>query len=101
MAAIEGISITLDQVTSAANSIDSINQDLYNKLQEVKTQMNNLTQSWHSDAADTIHSKFNALAPRFDDYRQVIDNYVKFLHQTVDTYNSTENQINSNASSFK
>lgn len=98
--AIDGINISLDQVRSTASSISSINTDLYNKLQDVKKQMDNLAQTWQSDGSNTIRERFNALQPKFEQYKSVVDSYVTFLNQTSDSYDQTESSINSNASAF-
>lgn len=98
--AIEGINISLDQVRTTAGSIDSINNDLYSKLQDVKKQMDGLAQSWTSDGSNTIRARFDALQPKFEEYKGVVASYVKFLHNTADTYDQTESNINNNASAF-
>jgi hypothetical protein len=41
------------------------------------------------------------MAPKFEEYRQVVDSYAKFLDATVTNFDSAEFQINSNASAFK
>lgn len=99
--AAEGINISLPEVSSTAQSIKAINQDLSTRLEEIKKEMTNLAQSWQSDASNTIRDKFNALAPRFEEYKNVINSYAIFLDQTVDNYNQTETAINNNASQFK
>ncbi|WML60552.1 pore-forming ESAT-6 family protein [Neobacillus sp. PS2-9] len=99
--AAEGINISLPEVSSTAQSIKAINQDLSTRLEEIKKEMGNLAQSWQSDASNTIRDKFNALAPRFEEYKNVINSYAIFLDQTVDNYNQTETAINNNASQFK
>lgn len=99
--AAEGINISLPEVSSTAQSIKAINQDLSTRLEEIKKEMGNLAQSWQSDASNTIRDKFNALAPRFEEYKNVINSYAIFLDQTVDNYNQTETAINNNANQFK
>ena len=97
----EGINISLGEVSATAASVRSINASLANTLAQIKTQMNNTAQSWQSEAGTTIRDRFNALAPQFEQYREVVDNYAKFLDVTVTNYNATENSINSAASSFR
>lgn len=98
---IEGISISLAEVTSTAGSIRRINEVLDARLQDIKTEMNSLTNTWSSDASNTIQDKFNGLVPRFEEYKKVIESYAKFLDQTVTNYDAAETAINSNASQFK
>ena len=96
-----GINISLNEVSATAASLRSINASLTNTLAQIKTQMNNTAQSWQSDAGATIRDRFNSLAPRFEQYREVVDSYAKFLDTTVTNYNSTEGSINSAANSFR
>lgn len=99
--AIDGLKITLGEVTKTASQLRSFNQTLNERLNEIKKDMNALAQYWDSDASSSIRSNFNALQPRFEEYRQVVDNYAKFLDNTVTHYNDAESKINNNANMFK
>lgn len=99
--AIEGIKISLGEVTKTASTIRTLNQSLSSRLDDIKKEMNSLSATWQSDASNTIRNNFNALAPRFDEYKTIIDSYAKFLDATVTSYDSAETAINSNASAFK
>jgi WXG100 family type VII secretion target len=99
--AIEGISISLEEVSQVAGSIRTTNSALDARLNDIKTSMNNLAQTWQSPAADTIRSKFNNLVPTFENYKNIVESYAKFLDNTVTSYQSTESAINNNANSFK
>lgn len=98
---VEGINISLGEVTRTAGTVRTINQSLSTRLEEIKKEMNNLANSWQSDASETIRNNFNALAPRFEEYKNVIESYAKFLDDTVTAYDTTETSINSNAGAFK
>lgn len=98
---VEGISISLGEVAKTAGTIRSINQNLTARLEEIKKEMNSLAATWQSDASNTIRNNFNALAPRFEEYKNVVESYAKFLDNTVTNYNAAETAINSNASQFK
>lgn len=97
----EGINISLGEVSATASSIRAINASLTETLAQIRTHMTNTAQSWESDAGSTIRDRFNALSPKFDQYREVVDSYAKFLDQTVTTYDATETSVNSAASSFR
>jgi len=99
--AVDGIKISLGEVAKTSQSITSLNNQLNSKLGDIKKQMGDLAQTWISDASNTIQSKFNALAPRFEDYKNIVESYAKFLNMTVQSYDSTESAINNNANSFK
>lgn len=99
--AVEGIKISLNEVSSTANQIRTLNQNLTSRLEDIKREMNALQSTWQSDASNTIRQNFNALQPKFEQFREIVDNYSKFLDQTVSAYDTTETQINNNASAFK
>jgi WXG100 family type VII secretion target len=99
--AIEGLKITLPEVTKTAAQLRTLNQTLTDRLSEIKKDMNALAAYWDSDASSSIRANFNALQPKFDEYRQTIDNYAKFLDSTVTHYTDAESKINNNANMFK
>lgn len=99
--AIEGIKISLGEVTKTAGTIRTLNSSLGARLGDIKSQMNGLASTWQSDASNTIREKFNNLAPRFEEYERIIGSYSTFLDSTVTSYDAAETAINSNASSFK
>ncbi|SHJ42011.1 WXG100 family type VII secretion target [Clostridium amylolyticum] len=98
---IEGIKISLGEVSKTAGTIRNLNQSLSARLEEIKKEMNGLSSTWQSDASNTVRNKFNALAPKFEEYKAVVDAYAKFLDLTVTNYNEAETAINNNASAFK
>lgn len=99
--AVEGISISLAEVSATANTIRTLNTTLGTNLAGIKTEINNLSSTWQSDSATTLQSKINGMQTHFDEYQKVIDAYAKFLDDTVETYQTTETSVNSNASSFQ
>lgn len=99
--AIEGIKISLGEVTKTSGTIRTLNTQLDSKLAEIRKQMNDLSQTWQSDSSNTIREKFSGLAPKFEEYKKVVESYAKFLDITVQSYEAAESSVNSNASSFK
>ena len=97
---VEGINITLEQVANTAKVIKTLNSQLASKLEEIRKEMNALDSTWQSEASTTIRANFNKLAPRFEEYRKIVDSYGTFLESTVDAYTKTEAAINNNASAF-
>jgi uncharacterized protein YukE len=63
--------------------------------------MNDLESTWKSDAATDIRAAMNALKPRFEEYKDVVESYAKFLVNTAQSYESTEAAIQNNANQFK
>ena len=100
--AVEGINISLGEVTKTAGTIRTLNTSLSTQLENIRTEMNNLSSTWQSDSSETIRSKFNTMAnQQFETYKKIIEAYAKFLDNTVTTYDTVETAINNNASAFK
>lgn len=98
--ATDTINISLSEVTAIANKITSLNDDLSSRLEQIKTALVNLESTWSSDASQTIVEKMNQMDPRFKEYKEVVESYSQFLHQTVQMYDDAETQLQSYASSF-
>lgn len=97
----DGIQISTQVLLDTAEKVHTINGNLDSKLAEINKSMNDLEAFWQSDAAKEIRAAMNALKPRFEEYRNVIESYAKFLVNTAQSYEATEGAIQSNASAFK
>ncbi|MCI5774472.1 MAG: pore-forming ESAT-6 family protein [Erysipelotrichaceae bacterium] len=93
------IKISLQEVQNCQKQIESLNERIYTLLTDMKNQMNSLNASWISDSANTIRTRFNQFANRFDVQKETINAYAKFLELTVSSYDNLETTINANASS--
>lgn len=96
----DGIKIQLAAVSDAARMIRARNETLYELLQQMKRQMNDLSAVWISDGSEAIRSRFMTFSAQFDVQKEVIERYAQFLDKTVSSYDSIEGTIASNASSF-
>lgn len=97
----ENIMISLADVTKTAAEMRRHNEQMMLELTEMKQIMNQLSANWQSPAAETIRARFNGMVPIFENYRDVVEGYAKFLDHTVTVYEATENSIHQNASSFQ
>ena len=61
MANIEGIQITLGELTQVASTIRTLNTNLNSCLEEIQRKMNALSESWSSEASETIRAKFTSI----------------------------------------
>lgn len=95
------IKITFSDVRTKATEIAKCNENLDNCLEQIKNEIKSLEAEWTSDSSDTIRGKITGMQPKFDNYRNIIDSYVKFLNTTVAQYEQTESAINTNASAFE
>ena len=79
----DGIQISTQVLLDTADKVRNINTQLDQKLADINKNMNDLEATWKSDAATDIRAAMNALKPRFEEYRNVIESYAKFLVNTA------------------
>ena len=97
----DNLKISLAEVSECASRIRSCNQQMYEDLTAMKKEMSNTNVSWISDGGEAIRSKFNVFATRFETEKETIDSYAAFLDRTVDSYDTLETTITSNAQSMQ
>lgn len=97
----DSIKISTQVLTDTAQKVRNCNTAMDEKLADINKNMNDLETSWKSDAASDIRAAMNALKPKFEQYKNVIESYAKFLVNTAQSYETTEGAIQSNASAFK
>ncbi len=97
----DGIQISTQVLLDTADKVRTINSTLDQKLADINKNMNDLEATWKSDAATDIRAAMNALKPRFEEYKSVVESYAKFLVNTAQNYETTESAVQSNASAFK
>ena len=97
----DSIKVSTQVLVDTAQKIRDINGTLDSKLLEINKKMNDLELSYRSDASTEIRANMNALKPRFEEYRAVIESYAKFLDRAAQSYETTEEVIKNNASQFK
>lgn len=97
----EGIQITLAEVSNTAQTIRRLNTQMAEELKQMQQEMNQLASTWQSPAAETIRGKFNGMRVIFDNYGEIVGSYAKFLDNTVLSYESCEQNIQQYAASFQ
>lgn len=97
----DSIQISTQVLLDTAERVRAINKSLDQTLADINKKMNDLENTWKSDAGTDIRSAMNAMKPRFDQYRAVVESYARFLVETAQNYESTESSIQSSASAFK
>ena len=97
----DSIQVSTQVLLDTADKVRTINNNLDTKLAEINKSMNDLEATWKSEAATEIRGAMNALKPRFEEYKNVVESYAKFLVNTAQSYEATESAIQSNAGAFK
>lgn len=95
------IKISTQTLLDTASKVRNINATLTEKLKEINTTMQNLETDWRSDAATDIRAAMQSLNPRFEEYNAVVESYAKFLDNTAQSYETTENTAQTNVQAFK
>ena len=95
------IQISTKVLVETAVKMRNTNKEMDAKLKEINKSMNDLEADWKSDGATAIRSSMNAMKPRFEEYKNVIESYAKFLDTTAQSYVSTETAVETNANAFK
>ena len=97
------IRVNTDQVEQIAGQIDKLNHELSEKLQESKVTIDKLGNIWEGEASQATIESFNEFASKyFQNYENIIDQYVRFLREAVSKgYFDTETQNVGLADAFK
>lgn len=97
----DSIKISTQVLNDTAKKVRDCNAAMDQKLADINKSMNDLEATWKSEAANDIRAAMNALKPKFEEYKNVVESYAKFLVNTAQSYESTEGAIQSNANAFK
>ena len=97
------IRINTDQVAQIATNIENLNNRLTEELTNCKVTIDNLANIWESEAAQATISAFDEFAAKyFQNYEDVITQYVQFLRTNIEQgYFDTETQNIGLADAFK
>ena len=81
-------------IESAAATIQALNESLESTLKESQSNVQSLSGVWSGAAADATISSYNSFASKyFEDYNQLLNDYVVFLRQVaVGNYEQVETQ---------
>ena len=97
------IRVNTDQVAQIASNLESLNKRLTQELTSSKQTIDNLANIWQGEAAQATISAFDGFAAKyFQNYEDVITQYVNFLRTNVDAgYFETETANIGLADAFK
>ena len=95
------LKISLSDVSNTATQIRNYNSKLDDTLSYVNKIMNELNSIWLSEGEETLLGRFQRFAQKFLNESEVIENYARFLDETVSSYDTLESTIVANASNFE
>lgn len=82
-------------IRSTASTISAQNQKLFEVLNQSNSTVNSLSGVWTGQAADATISAYNSFAQKyFESYRDMLDQYVKFLNGVAgEGYENVESKV--------
>lgn len=97
------IRVNTDQVAQIASNIEGLNKRLTEELNSSKATIDQLANVWEGEAAQATISSFDEFAAKyFQNYEDVITQYVQFLRTNIEQgYFDTETQNIGLADAFK
>jgi len=97
------IRVNTDQVAQIATNIENLNKRLTEELNNSKATVDQLANVWEGEAAQATISSFDEFAAKyFQNYEDVITQYVQFLRTNIEQgYFDTETQNIGLADAFK
>ena len=97
----EQLKISLPEVSATASQIRHCNSQLDETLSQINRLMNDLNSVWLSNGEEALLTCFQMFSQKFISESEVIENYARFLDDTVSSYDSLESTIVANASNFE
>ena len=94
------VKISMQEVIDINNKFSMLNNNIYDNLMKAKTKMDEINGIWQSRGSETIVQKFNQLSNKFILHKEVLESYIKFVNDAVNTYDTLENTIVFNANSL-
>lgn len=94
------LKISLPEVSSTASQIRTYNSNLDDTLSYVNKLMHELNSVWLSNGQEALLARFEKFSHKFINESEIIENYARFLDDTVSSYDSLESTIVANASNF-
>lgn len=97
------IRVNTDQVAQIATNLENLNKKLSEELTNSKNTIDQLANIWEGEAAQATISSFDEFAAKyFQNYENIIAQYVQFLRTNVEQgYFDTETQNIGLADAFK
>lgn len=91
------ITISLEEVSNSSTQIKSCSSKLTTIINDLNKISSEINSGWSSTASDTFRDQFKNFVNKFNDAKEAIENYAKFLDQTVEVYKTVDEKINSAA----
>ena len=87
------ITISLEEVSASSTKIKNCSAKLSGIMNDLEKISKDINSGWSSSASDSFVQRFKSFVDKFDDCKASIDNYAKFLDQTVEAYRKVDSAI--------
>lgn len=88
------------RLREAGGDILSAAGKMYTELTNVQNEMNNSTACFDSQAGEELRNQFKASAAKFEEFKETMDAYGKYLQEEADRQEDRENRLQSVAQSI-
>ncbi|MDR2591057.1 MAG: WXG100 family type VII secretion target [Oscillospiraceae bacterium] len=97
------IRVNTAQVAQIATNLENLNKRLDQELKDSQSTIKALSNTWEGEASQSTISAYDVFAAKFfQNYYDIINNYVKFLRTNVDAgYFETESANTNLSDAFK
>lgn len=97
----DSIKVSTQVLLDTASKVRGCNTKMDQHLTDINKAMNDLQSTWKSDAANDIRAAMDALKPKFEEYKSVVESYAAFLDKTAQSFEDTEQSVQTYAGQFK
>lgn len=97
----DSITVSTQVLVDTAKKVRDCNTKMDSQLTDINKAMNDLQSTWKSDAAEDIRAAMNALKPKFEEYKSVVESYAAFLDKAAQSFEDTEQSVQTYAGQFK
>lgn len=93
------VQISSEDVLQYANQLSSMQQQVQQIFQEIKSKMHYIEMIWSSMASRNMMIQFQSMYPVFDAYVKALGQYALYLNQTASTYAENEQMLSASIQS--
>jgi len=87
-------------VIGKSSDMKNIRANLSNTMQQLESKISALTSTWEGEDSSAFQSQFGRFRPDIDEMLAIVDEYTKDLDEIAQTYLTTEQKVQQEASAL-
>lgn len=91
------ITVDWSDLTEKGKNMQTEAGTMLDILKDIHKEIDTLNQSWESPAATKMVEYMDTMQPKFERYKEVVDEYGKFLEEAAKQYSETEGELQKSA----